>query len=97
MIESYNKCYIVGKVVNIEKNETKKGYPVHRLMVETKYKDTTNTIPCSFYGSLSNQADKHINIGDTILIIGRLTWYTSGNKKISGVTVENFSLLKDEF
>ena len=90
MLNSYNKCYILGEVVDIEHKQTKSGMSVSRVIVETKYKDSSDRIPCSFYGDLSNEIKNIIKTGEKIYVIGRITWQLTDSKKVSGIIAEQF-------
>jgi single-stranded DNA-binding protein len=93
MISSYNKCFILGRVVNIENTQTKSGLPVSRAVIETQYKNSYDQIPCSFYGDMAKEAQTTMKAEDKVYIIGRLTWQFTETKKIAGVIVEQFSLM----
>jgi single-stranded DNA-binding protein len=93
MINSYNKCFILGSVVNIENTQTKSGLSVSRVTIETQYKNSYDRIPCSFYGDMSKEIQSFVRVGDVMHVIGRLTWQITENKKIAGVIAEKFLLI----
>lgn len=91
MLNFYNKVYVLGDVVEIENKQTNKGLPVTRIIIETKYKDSSDHIPCSFYGDMATDVWS-TKKGDKLFVVGRLTWQLTETKKVSGVIAEQVFL-----